>query len=179
WAEANVYFARALGAARSGNTANAKKDVEKLQSLGDTLAAAKQSYWADQVEVQRRAAAAWLAHAEGKNEEAVTIMRSAADLEDATEKHPVTPGPIVPARELLGELLLELKEPTQALSAFETSLHASPNRFNGLSGAARAAQLAGDTEKARSYYAQLVSLCDRGDGARPELAEARTFLAQQ
>ena len=105
WAEANVYFARALGAARSGNTASARKEVEQLQSLRNTLAEAKQSYWADQVEVQWRAAAAWLAQAEGKSEGALQLMRSAAELEDATEKHPVTPGPILPARELLGDLL--------------------------------------------------------------------------
>ena len=179
WAEANVYFARALGAARSGNTANAQKEVEKLQSLHDTLTEAKQSYWAEQVEIQRRAAAAWLAYAEGKNEGALQLMRSAADLEDATEKHPVTPGPIVPARELLGELLLELKQPTQAVREFEASLSASPNRFNGLSGAARAAQHAGDTEKARSYYAKLVSLSDHGDSTRVELTDARTFLANR
>ena len=179
WAEANVYFARALGAARSGNTANAQKEVEKLQSLHDTLTEAKQSYWAEQVEIQRRAVAAWLAYAEGKNEGALQLMRSAADLEDATEKHPVTPGPIVPARELLGELLLELKQPTQALREFEASLSASPNRFNGLSGAARAAQRAGDTEKARSYYAKLVSLSDHGDSTRVELTDARTFLAHR
>jgi len=179
WAEANVYFARALGAARSSNTASAQKEVEQLQSLRDTLAEAKQSYWADQVEVQRRAAAAWLAQAEGKSEEALQLMRSAADLEDATEKHPVTPGSVVPARELLGDLLLELKQPAQALSEFEASLRASPNRFNGLSGAARAAQLAGDTEKARSYYAKLVSLSEHGDSARAELTEAQTFLANR
>jgi hypothetical protein len=179
WAEANVYFARALGAARSGNTANAQKEVEKLQSLHDTLVEAKQSYWAEQVEIQRRAAAAWLAQAEGKSEGALQLMRSAADLEGATEKHPVTPGPIVPARELLGELLLELKQPAQALHEFETSLRASPNRFNGLSGAARAAQLAGNAEKAHAYYAKLVSLCDHGDSTRVELTDARTFLANR
>jgi hypothetical protein len=179
WAEANVYFARALGAARSGNTASARKEVEQLQSLRDTLAEAKQSYWADQVEVQRRAAAAWLAYADGQNEQAIALMRSAAELEDATEKHPVTPGPIVPARELLGELLLELKQPAQALREFETSLRASPNRFHGLSGAARAAQHAGDAEKARGYYAKLVSLSEHGDTARAELTEAQTFLAHR
>jgi hypothetical protein len=179
WAEANVYFARALGAAHSGDTASAQKEVEKLQSLRDMLAEAKQSYWAEQVEIQRRAAAAWLAYAEGQNEQALVLMRSAADLEDATEKDPVTPGPILPARELLGDLLLELKQPTQALREFEASLGASPNRFNGLSGAARAAQQAGDAEKARSYYAKLVALSEHGDTARAELTEAQTFLANR
>jgi Tfp pilus assembly protein PilF len=106
-------------------------------------------------------------------------MRSAAELEDATEKHPVTPGPILPARELLGDMFLELKQPAQALREFEASLSASPNRFNGLSGAARAARQAGDAEKARSYYAKLVSLSEHGDTARAELTEARTFLANR
>jgi hypothetical protein len=178
WAEANLYFARALGAARGGDSASARHEVEKLQALHDTLVQAAQSYWADEVEIQRRAAAAWLARAEGKSEEALTLMRSAADLEDATEKHPVTPGPIVPARELLGELLLELQEPSQALPEFESSLRASPHRLNGLSGAARAARLAGNLEKAHTYYAQLVSLCDQIDSTRAELAEARTFLTK-
>jgi hypothetical protein len=178
WAEANLSFARALGAARAGDGASARQEVENLQSLHETLLQAAQSYWAEEVEIQRRAAAAWLARAEGNNPDAVTLMRSAADLEDATEKHPVTPGPIVPARELLGELLLELQEPGQALQEFELSLRAAPNRFNGLSGAARAAQLVGDTEKAHTYYARLVSLCDQSDSTRSELAEARTFLAK-
>jgi Tfp pilus assembly protein PilF len=106
-------------------------------------------------------------------------MRSAAELEDATAKHPVTPGPILPARELLGEPLLELKQPAQALREFEASLRASPNRFNGLSGAAQAAQHAGDAEKARGYYAQLVSLSEHGDTTRAELTEAQTFLAHR
>jgi tetratricopeptide (TPR) repeat protein len=162
-----VYFARALGAARSGNIASARKEVEQLQSLHDELVETKQSYWAEQVEIQRRAAAAWLAQAEGKSEEAVRLMRSAADLEDATEKHPVTPGPIVPARELLGDLLLELKQPEQALREFEASLSASPNRFHGLFGAARAAQETGDAEKARGYYAHVVSLSKHGDTHGP------------
>lgn len=174
-----MYFARALGTARSGNTASAQKEVAKLQSVRDALAEAKQHYWAEQVEIQRQAAAAWLAHAEGQNEKALTLMRSAADLEDATEKDPVTPGPIVPARVLLGELLVELKQPAAALSEFERSLKASPNRFNGLSGAALAAQQAGDSEKAHTYYAQLVSLCDQASGTRRELAEARAFLTQR
>jgi hypothetical protein len=179
WAEANIYFARALGAVRSGNTVSAQKDIEKLQSLRDTLAEEKQTYWAGQVEIQRRAAAAWLAYAEGQHEQALVLMRSAAELEDATEKHPVTPGPILPARELLGELLLALKHPAQALSEFETSLSASPNRFNGLSGAAQAAQQAGDVEKAHTYYARLVSLGEQAGGSRRELAEARAFLTQR
>jgi hypothetical protein len=176
--EGITYFARAIGSARSGNAADARKDVEKLQSLHDALIEAKQSYWADQVEIQRRAAAAWIAHAEGKNEGALKLIRSAADLEDSTEKDPVTPGPIVPARELLGDLLLELHEPAQALSEFEGSLQASPNRLHGLYGAAKAAELSGDQEKARTYYGKLIALSEHADSERPELQHAKMFLAK-
>ncbi len=177
--EAITYFARAIGSARSGNTTQARADVEKLQSLHDASSQAKEDYWPDYVEIQRQAAAAWLAFAEGKNEEALQLMRSAAELEDSTGMSATTAVPLLPAHELLGDLLLELHEPAQALQEFETALQMSPHRFNGLSGAARAAQLAGDTEKARTYYAQLVSLCDHADSTRTELAAARVFLAQR
>jgi tetratricopeptide (TPR) repeat protein len=177
--EAITYFARALGAAHTGDRAGARSSVEHLQSLQTALAEAQQSYWAEQVEVQRRAAAAWLAHAEGNHDEALTLMTSAADLEDSTDKHPVTPGPIRPARELLGELLLDLQQPARALQAFATSQRSDPNRFNGLYGAARAAEQAGDRETASTYYAQLVTLCAHADAERAELQQAKTFLAQQ
>jgi hypothetical protein len=179
YAEAMIYFARAVGSSRSGDTASANKEIDHLRSIQKSLADAKETYWATQVEIERRAAAAWLAHAEGKQEEALQLMRSAADLEDSTEKNPVTPGPIVPARELLGDLLLELREPQQALKEFEASLLVSPNRFNGLYGAARAAELAGDREKARAFYAQLTALGANSDGTRPELRAAKAFLASK
>lgn len=179
YAEAILYFARSLGASRSGDPAAAGKDLERLTAIQSSLAEAKDNYWATQVEIQRRAAAAWLAHAEGKNEEASKLMRSAADLEDTTEKHPVTPGAIVPARELLGELLLELRQPRQALKEFEASLLVSPNRFNGLYGAAKAAELSGDRAKAATFYAKLTALGERSDGQRPELQAARVFLASK
>jgi hypothetical protein len=177
--EAITYFARGIGSARSSDAGSARKDVERLQSFHNALIEAKQSYWADQVEIQRRAVAAWVARAERRNEEALQLMRSAADLEDSTEKHPVTPGPVVPARELLGDLLLELNEPTQALSEFEISLRASPNRLHGLYGAARSAQLSGDQAKAMTYYAKLAAVCDRSDNERPELLEAKAFVAKR
>jgi tetratricopeptide (TPR) repeat protein len=179
YAEAIIYFARSIGASRSGDPAGASKDVERLGSIQRSLAEAKENYWATQVEMQRRTAAAWLAHAEGKQEEALKLMRSAADLEDSTEQHPVTPGAIVPARELLGELLLELREPQQALKEFEASLLVSPNRFNGLYGAAKAAELSGDREKAATFYAKLTTLGERSDGKRPELQAAKVFLASK
>jgi tetratricopeptide (TPR) repeat protein len=122
-------------------------------------------------------ASAWLAQAEGRNEEALRVMRAAAALDDATDKHPVTPGAILPAREQLGELLLELKQPAAALREFETSLAQAPNRFNGLYGAARAARLAGDQKTARSYYGKLVALSRHADTTRPEIEEAKAFLA--
>jgi len=176
YAEAMIYFTRAIGSSRSGDPAGANKDIERLASIQKSLSDAKETYWATQVEIERRAASAWLAHAEGKQEEALQLMRSAADLEDSTEKNPVTPGAIVPARELLGDLLLELREPQQALKEFEASLLVSPNRFNGLYGAARAAELSADREKARSFYAKLATLGEPSNGTRPELQAARVFL---
>jgi hypothetical protein len=179
YTEAITYFARATGAARSGDVAEARDNVDKLQSLHATLVEAKQSYWADQVEIQRRVAAAWVARAEGKDDEALTLMQAAADLEDSTEKHPVTPGPIFPAREMLGELLLELNNPAQALAAFETSMQREPNRFNGLYGAARSAELSSDRDKAGKYYTSLLGLCGQADSERPEFLQAKAFLGQR
>jgi len=177
WGEAITSFARALGAARSGEVATARQDADKLQALRDSLVQAQNAYWADQVEIQRRAALGWIALAEGKNDDAVTLMRSAADLEDASDKHPVTPGAILPARELLGSMLLELKQPAPALREFETSMGREPNRYNGIYGVALAAELSGDLSKAKTYYARLVTLCDKADTERPELHHARVFLA--
>ena len=122
--------------------------------------------------------AAWIALADTKTEEAVTLMRSSADLEDSTEKHPVTPGSIKPARELLGEMLLQAAQPGQALKEFEASQRTDPDRFNGIYGAARAAELAGDREKARAYYGKLVSLAAQADTERPELKQAKAFLGK-
>jgi tetratricopeptide (TPR) repeat protein len=179
YAEAIFYFARAVGAARSGDTATARQEVEKLAAIRQALAQAKDAYWADQVEIQRRAASAWLAYAEGDREKALELMRAAADLEDSTEKHPVTPGAILPAREMLGDLLIETGRGAKALIEFEASLRNAPNRFNGLSGAARAAEDVGDRKKAAEYYAQLLKLCERADSERPELQKAKASLAQK
>ncbi|MCI0353005.1 MAG: hypothetical protein L0Z53_26590, partial [Acidobacteriales bacterium] len=135
FAEAIIHFARAIGAARSGDQTSARIAVDKLSSISEALANKKDTYWSNQVEIQGQAAAAWLALAEGNQDEALKLMRSAADLEAASEKHPVTPGAIVPARELLGDMLLELKRGDEALVAYEASLRDSPKRFNGLYGA--------------------------------------------
>jgi hypothetical protein len=174
WADSITHFARALGAARAGNPAAARADVEKLAQLRDKLQAAKDPYWTQQVEIQRRVATAWITFAEGRKDEALAQLREAADMEDATEKSAVSPGPLRPARELLGEMLLEMNRPADASAAFDVTLKKEPGRFRALHGAARAAQLAGDAEKARGFYAQLLEVCRRGDKpGRPELQEAR------
>jgi tetratricopeptide (TPR) repeat protein len=177
FAEANIHFARAIGAAQIGNTAVARQEIEKLASLQKALSEIKIGYdWATQVEIQQQTAMAWLAHAEGKNDQALRVMRSAADLEDTTEKHPVTPGALLPAREMLGDLLLEMKQPAPALKEYETVLGTSPNRFNSLYGMARAAELSGDSKKALASYRKVVALCDQSDGSRPELQKAKLYL---
>ena len=170
---------RALGASHIGEIDSAKKELHQLESLRESLIKANEKYWADQVDIQGEIAAAWLTLAEGKQQEALSQMRHAVDHEDSTDKHPVTPGVILPARELLGEMLLELKKPAEALVEFEGTLRTAPNRYNALSGAARAAKLSGDSEKAKSYYAKLLVICDHADGDRPELQDARALLAQK
>jgi tetratricopeptide (TPR) repeat protein len=138
----------------------------------------KQGYWAGQVGIQGKAAAAWIALAEGRKDEALSLMREAADLESATEKHIVTPGPIVPARELLGFMLLEAGQPAQALLEFEKSQTVEPNRFHGFAGAARAAELSGEREKAKRHYAKLLEVSAKADAERPAVQTARAFLGR-
>jgi len=179
WTEANLHFARALGAAHTGQAEAAQKEVQQLASLRDTLIQGNDKYWADQVDIQRESATAWVTLAEGKHDEALKQMRAAADHEDRTDKHNVTPGVILPARELLGEMLLELNQPAQAMVEFEATLRTAPNRFNALAGTARAAKLSGDNAKAKTYYARLLSMCEHADGDRPELQDARSLLAQK
>jgi hypothetical protein len=180
FAQANIYFARAVGAARSGNTVSASEEIAKLASIQRTLSETKIGYdWATQVEIQRRAAAAWLARAEGRDEEAVQLMRAAADLEDTTEKHPVTPGSLLPAREMFGDLLLDMKEPVRALKEFKAVLQALPNRFNSMYGAARSAEISMRRVEARTYYKRLLTLCVRSDGSRLELQNAKSYLAKK
>ena len=162
YAEAIIPFANAVGAARAGDPARARQAVERLVELQAKLATAPPAGlydWAGQVEALRLAAAAWLARAERRDEEAVRLLTQAADLEDRVGKHPVTPGAVLPAREQLGDLLLELGRPAEALAAFEVSLAAAPNRLNGLTGASRAAELAGRQDRAAELSAALRALC--------------------
>ena len=177
-ADAITYFARAMGAARSGDLASARTGIDQLRRLKDALAQAKQDYWAEQVEIERSAAAAWVAYAEGKKDEALNWMRSAADLEDSSEKNVAMENRLWPMRELLGELLLELNEPAQALKEFELSLQTARNRYRGFYGAAKAAERSSDRQTARAFYEKLVALCSHADTERPEVVEAKTYLAQ-
>lgn len=176
FADAITVFARMLGAARSGNVAGAEQEAERLAALHKDLVSAKNNYWATEVEVQRISAAAWIAHVKGQSDEALRLMRSAADLEDRNEKHIVTPGRVVPARELLGEMLLELKQPANALKEFELSQQREPNRFRGYAGAARAAEEAGDGARARQHFGKLLELAREADTPRPEVAKAKSYL---
>ncbi len=176
WAEAHVHFARAIGSARSGNPAAAKTEVAKLAAIEQSLNIPAGTYdWRTQVAVERQIAEAWLAHSKGRKTDAVRIMRAAAELDDQAEKHPVTPGAILPAREQLGELLLMLGQGANALAEYESALTRAPRRLAALYGAARAARLAGDKIKARDYFAQLVELTESASGTRAEICEARAF----
>ncbi|HVM23419.1 MAG TPA: hypothetical protein VM308_09010 [Sphingomicrobium sp.] len=178
WGEAHIHFTRAIGAARSGNAAATRDEVAKLRAIEQAMTVPPGTYdWKTQVSIERQIAEAWLAFAEGRKEEAARIMRAAADLDDASEKHPVTPGAILPAREQWGELLLELGRPAEALAEYEASLKRAPKRLAGVYGSARSAKLAGDMAKARRYYAELLEITQSGDGTRAEVQEARAFMS--
>ncbi len=172
-----THFARALGAARSGNADAAKVDIAKLGEIRDKLREAKNDYWAGQVDVQEQEATAWMHYAEGKYDDALKAMSAAVDAEDKTEKAPVTPGPLAPARELYGFLLLDRGMAREALAAFEATMAKEPNRYNGYVGAAQAAQALGDTAKAKAAYEKLVAQTAGADSERPTLAVARAFVA--
>jgi hypothetical protein len=176
-AEAILVYARGLGAARTGDIAAARQDVERLQTLKEAMTAARIGYWPGQTDFQIKAVNAWIALAEKRNDEALHLMRAAADVEEASDKHPVTPGNVVPSRELLGEMLLALDQPALALMEFERSLQHDPNRFRAVYGAARAAEAAGNRELAKTHYVRLQTLTAGRDTERLELSHAKAFLA--
>jgi tetratricopeptide (TPR) repeat protein len=177
--DALTHFVRGLGAARSGNTAVAGASIAALQDITTELTGRGEAYWAEQTAIAHRETTAWLAFADGRTAAALEAMRAAAAMEDRTEKSAMTPGPLAPARELLGEMLLQLKQPAAALGEFEATLKKEPNRFRALYGAATSAALAGDRTKARGYYAQIAKICEHGDTpGRPELEEARRALSR-
>jgi tetratricopeptide (TPR) repeat protein len=170
-----TYFARALGAARSGKPDDAKVDVAKLAELRDKLREAKDAYWAGQVDIQFQVASAWVLFANGKADEALTMMSAAVEAEDKTEKAPVTPGPLAPARELYGDMLLEHGMAREALAAYEATQAKEPNRYRSIAGAAKAAEKLGDKAKAKANYDKLVKLA--GASVRSDVATARHYLA--
>jgi tetratricopeptide (TPR) repeat protein len=180
YAEAITYFTRGIGAARSGNLDSAREDLQRLQQLHQaTIEANDPSYdWGTQVQIQQKTVDAWITFAEKKTDEALQKMRAAADLEDSTDKHAVTPGAIIPARELYADMLMELKRPADALPQYEKSLAVAPNRFHAMLGVAKAADASGDKKKAKEYYSKLLKQCIE-PCSRPEVSEAKAIMAEK
>jgi tetratricopeptide (TPR) repeat protein len=179
WQKAIIHFTRLMGSVHIGNTDSAKAELKQLNLIYDRLIEQKDTYKANQVQIQIKASQAWMKFKEGKNDEALMLMKLAADMEDKTEKHPVTPSEVIPARELLADLLLQMNKPDQALEAYEANLKKHPNRFNGLCGAGLAAEKSGKLEKADAYYQQLMSMVDPANSTRPELTTIEQFLKKQ
>jgi hypothetical protein len=177
WIDGISHFARALGAARSGSPSAAKADIEKLIALRDKLTAVQDTYWAGQLDIQRRIAEAWVAFAEGRRDAAIQALQEAADAEDATDKSAVSPGPLAPARELVGEMMLDAGKPKEALAAFEATMKKEPNRFRGIAGAMRAAEAMGDRAAASTYARQLLAVVTAPDSTRPDLERARRLAS--
>jgi hypothetical protein len=177
-ADGITWFGRALGAARSGDPANAKRSLAELSRLREKLAAANDHYWAGQMEIYAQAAQAWIALAERKPRPALTAMRAAAEREDHTEKNVALENRVSPMRELLGEMLLEMGHPAEAQREFDVSLQTMPNRFRSLAGAARAADSLRHERDARAYYERLVALTQDADSERPAVLAARAYITK-
>ena len=176
WQEAILHFTRLLGDVHLGNNDAAKAELMKLTALRDTLVKQKDSYKSKEVDIQIKTGEAWMQFASANKANAIVTMKLAADMEDSTEKHPVTPGEVLPARELLGDMLMQTKQNKEALLAYETALQKSPNRFNSLYGAGVAAQKLGDKQKIDFYFKQLLTIADTAHSDRPETAAAKTFI---
>jgi tetratricopeptide (TPR) repeat protein len=175
YTEAITHFARAIGAARTGKPDQAAADIARLKAIHDRELELKDGYWAEQVDIQRQSAEAWVAYANGKKDEALKLMAAAADAEDLTDKSAVTPGPLAPARELYGYMLLDAGRAKDALAAFEAVTKKEPNRFLALYGAGKSAEATKQTAKAKSYYKQIVQICRDAAPDRPELVYARNM----
>jgi len=176
WEKANINFGRMLGAVRSNKLVEAKNELKELELIHQKLTEAKESYKANLVLIQIKTSNAWIKLAEGKQSDAIALMTAAADMEDATAKHPVTPGEVIPARELLGDMYLEVNKPAKALEAYEADLKTHPNRFNGLYGAGLAAEKLGDRQKALQFYKQMLAITNPSGGERRELKAAQLFI---
>jgi tetratricopeptide (TPR) repeat protein len=179
WQKAIIHFTRLLGSVHIGHIDSAKAELKNLNTIYDTLVGQKDPYKANQVQIQIKTSEAWILFKEGKNNEALELMNLAADMEDKTEKSPVTPGEVIPASELLGDMLLQMNKPGKALEAYEADLKKHPNRFNGLYCAGLAAERSNNFEKANSYYQQLTDIANSNNSNRPELEAARLFLKKQ
>jgi len=176
WNESITYFARGIGAARNGDTDAARETIDMLDTLYKRSVEAGQNYWAIHVDVQRETIAAWIAFSKGKKDLALNKMKEAADLEDSVDKHPVTPGAVLPARELFGEMQLLAGNHADAIKAYESCLEISPNRYNSLYGAGRAAELGGDKSKAALYYGKLIEMTADAGTERASLQQVKAFL---
>ncbi len=179
WQEAIIHFTRMIGSIQTGNMDAANFELTKLNELRDTLEKQKDLYKSKQVAIQIKTGEAWIQFKSGKNTTALNLMTLAGDMEDSTEKHPVTPGEVLPARELLGDMLMQMKQNGKALEAYETVLKKSPNRFNSLYGAGLAAEKSGNKQKAIFYYKELLAITNAANSERNELALARSFLMKQ
>jgi tetratricopeptide (TPR) repeat protein len=171
-----THFARAIGLARSGKPAAVPAEITALAALRDQMITAKDPYWPTQIDIQRRIAEAWMQFAQGQRNAGVVMLSAAADDEDATDKSPISPGPLAPARELLGYMLLEDGDAKAALTAFEAVLKKEPNRFLALYGAGQAAEALRNSAKVKLYYGQLATMCKDAPADRPELVHARSNL---
>lgn len=175
--EALVYYAKGIGAARNRDFKIAETSYNRLAELEAKLNKSKYSaYWANQVDIQKRVVKAWETYAKGEKENALLLMESVADMEDASEKHPVTPGQLLPVREMFGDLLLELGNPKKALAQYEKCLINNPNRFNSIYGAGKSAELSGNKDKAKSYYTTLLKNCESSDLSRERLKHASNII---
>jgi tetratricopeptide (TPR) repeat protein len=179
YVDAVTHFARAVGGARSGNSNAANADIAKLVELRDKLKDAKDAYWSNIVDIQQQVASAWVLHAEGKYDEALKLMGAAAEAEDKTDKHPVTPGPLAPAREQYGAMLLDRGTAKEALAAYEAVLKKEPNRLAAYIGAAKASAKAGETARARQYIAKVMTLTKDADTKRSEVMDLRAIKVAQ
>jgi tetratricopeptide (TPR) repeat protein len=177
--EAISYFAKGLGSARTTNVSDGEEAIRKLDELYRKTVESGKTYWAVLVDAQRKTVSAWLLYSKGQHRSALELMSIAADLEDSVDKHPVTPGAILPARELLGDMHLLVGDYQKAADAYAKALSIGPNRFNSLYGSAKAAQLAGDSAAAKSYYQTLVNITNDDSTGRRELMEAREFLSRE
>ncbi|HEV3249718.1 MAG TPA: hypothetical protein VGZ71_02120 [Puia sp.] len=176
WQMAITHFARLLGSVHMGNIEPARTELGNLIRIHDELTRQNDFYKANQVQIQIEIGRAWILYEEGKNKEALSFMSTAAEREDNTEKHPVTPGEVIPARELLGDMLMQMNKAELSLEAYESDLKKHPNRFNGLYGAGLAAEKIGNLDKTKFYYQQLTAMANSANSSRPELEAAKLFL---